>query len=104
MSRDVKETSVHVAFDDYAPFDPSEPEKSLLRAILITALADLKKPGEVGRRAQEYFLSGEEDYVFSFNAVCSYLNVDPDKVLTVTGLRGQQLQKAPSDLQDAPQG
>lgn len=86
MSKDVKDTAIHVAFDDYSPWDASEPEKSLLRAILITALADLKKPGEVGRRAQEYFLSQEDDYVFSFNAVCSYLNVDPDKVLTVTGL------------------
>ena len=87
MARQERDTAIYTAHDDCEPFDPSTPEKSLLRAILITAMADLKKSGDVARKAREYFLSAEEDYIFSFKSVCDYLNVDPKKVLMIAGLR-----------------
>lgn len=86
MSQRERETTIHVAYEDFVPFDPSSPEKSLLRAIVLSALNDLKKPGEVGRRASEYLLSKDDDYIFSFQSICNYLNVDPGKILMVSGL------------------
>ncbi|NDC37864.1 MAG: hypothetical protein EBZ48_07400 [Proteobacteria bacterium] len=87
MSKQQNETTVFIAFDDYVSFDPAKPEKELLRAILVNAISDLKKPGELSRRAREYFLSTEEDYLFSFRSVCNFLNVDPRRILRVTGLQ-----------------
>ena len=87
MKKEEKNTAIYIAYDDNEPFDHSQPEKSLLKAIVINALADLRRPGEPNRRAMEYFLSPEEDYLFSFRSICSFLDVDADKVLRVIGLR-----------------
>ncbi|WKZ56649.1 MAG: hypothetical protein QY326_07935 [Bdellovibrionota bacterium] len=86
MSVEEKETSIYTAFDEYVPYDPASPEKNLLRAVLLAAVSDLRKNGEARRQALNYFLSKEEDYIFSFNAICDFLNVDPKKILTVTGV------------------
>lgn len=85
--KDDKNTAIYIAYEEGEPYDTALPEKNLLRAILLTAMADLKKPGEPSRRAVEYFLSADEEYIFSFNSVCNYLDLDPDKILVVTGLR-----------------
>lgn len=87
MAKQSNETTVFIAFDDHVSFDPARPEKELLRAILLNALSDLRKPGELSRRAREYFLSAEEDYLFSFQSVCNFLNIDPKRILKVTGLQ-----------------
>jgi hypothetical protein len=87
MKKDIASTAIYIAFEDYEAFDGSHPEKNLLRAVLLSAMNDLNKGGDAGRKAREYFLNADEDYLFSFNSVCSYLNVDPDKILYVTGLR-----------------
>ena len=87
MRKDRKNTAIYVAFDEHEPFDSAQPEKNLLKAILLTAMADLKKKGIVGRKAMEYFLNPEEDYLFSFRSVCAFLDVDPNKILCVVGLR-----------------
>ncbi len=87
MRENDKNTAIYVAYEEAVPFDPAVPEKNLLRAVLLSAMLDLKKPGDAGRRATEYFLSPDEDYLFSFASVCNFLNVDTDKILTVTGLK-----------------
>lgn len=87
MKKDDRETAIHIAYEDVEPFDYSQPEKNLLKALILNALSDLRRPGEPNRRAMEYFLSPEEDYLFSFRSVCTFLDVDPDKVLMVIGLR-----------------
>ena len=87
MPRDRKNTAIYIAYDDFEPLDIALPEKNLLKAILLTAMADLKKQGIVGRRAMEYFLNPDEDYLFSFRSVCAFLDVDPEKLLGVVGLR-----------------
>jgi len=98
MRENEKNTAIYIAYEDVVPFDPAAPEKNLLRAVLLSAMLDLKKPGDAGRRASEYFLSPEEDYIFSFTAICNFLNVDPEKILTVTGLKGN----APAPLVETP--
>jgi hypothetical protein len=91
MPRELKNTAVYTAFDEDEPFDPAEPEKNLLRAVLLTALADLKRPGEPSRRAMEYLLNPEDDYLFSFTSVCNFLNVDPESILIVAGLKHSRM-------------
>lgn len=90
MPKDHKNTAIYVANEDNPPYDPARPEKSLLKAILISALNDIKKNGDVKRQAEEFFLNQDEEYVFSFRSICSYLSVDPGKVLMLTGLTGER--------------
>jgi hypothetical protein len=58
----------------------------LLLAILISALEDLKSDNRAGRKAREFFLSTEEDYVFSFRSICDYLHLSSDAMLRAIGL------------------
>lgn len=87
MKRDQKNTAIHIAYEDYEPHDAARPEKNLLRAMLLLAMSDLRKPGDVGRKAREYLLSREEDYLFSFQSVCNFLSIDPNTILILTGLK-----------------
>lgn len=68
-------------------------ERSLLAAVLTQALSDVKSTGERARSAVRFFLS-EDDYdVFSFHSICSYLSIDPVRVLQVTGLLARAQRK-----------
>lgn len=88
MDNPKKDTTVYVAYEEFVPFDPVEPERNLLRAILRSALSDVKKGGEVGKLAEEFFLSPDEDYIFSFRSICDLLSLDASQVLLITGLKG----------------
>jgi len=94
MAADKKNTAIYVAYEDRKPKDSALPEKNLLRAVLLTAMNDLKRNGETAQKAMEYFLSPEEDYIFSFRSVCNYLDIDAKRILRVTGL----LEHVPTDL------
>jgi hypothetical protein len=87
MSQERKNTAIFTAFDDMDQPELATPERNLLRAILINAIADMNRQGEESRRAKDYFLDREDDYVFSFKSVCSYLNIDPQHILILVGLR-----------------
>lgn len=100
MRENDKDTAIYIAYEETVPFDPAVPEKNLLRAVLLSAMLDLKKPGDAGRRATEYFLSPDEDYLFSFASICNFLNVDTDKILTVTGLKAAELEAVVPEAQD----
>lgn len=87
MTRDNKKnTAIYTAFDDYDGSEIPVPEKGLLRAILLNAIADLNREDEHARKARSYFLSKEDDYIFSFQAVCSYLNINPHHIMVLVGL------------------
>ncbi|MCB0330354.1 MAG: hypothetical protein KDD70_11840 [Bdellovibrionales bacterium] len=86
MRKDEKNTAIYVANEEYVPWDPVEPERNLLRAILMSALNDIQKGGVLEDDAMSFFLSEEEDYVFSFKAICDFLELDPQQVLILTGL------------------
>ncbi len=86
MFKDKKNTAIYIAYEDNKPVDLAFPEKNLLRAILLLAMSDVKKYGDVGRQAKEFFLNDEDDYIFSFNAICNHLEVDEVSVLATVGL------------------
>jgi hypothetical protein len=89
-------------FEEFEPYDTSNPEKELLRAILVGALNDVKKKGYEKRKATEFFLSPEDDYIFSFLSICDFLRVNPNKVLVVAGLKesteGENVTKLKKEL------
>lgn len=87
MTRDKRNTAIYTAFDDADANELPTPERSLLRAILLNAIADVNRNDEHSRKARDYFLSKEDDYIFSFQAVCSYLNIDPRNILILVGLQ-----------------
>jgi hypothetical protein len=84
--REGKNTAIYVGFDDFEQPELATPERNLLRAILLNAIADVHRPGEFSRRAKDYLLSKEDDYIFSFQSVCSFLNINPHHILVITGL------------------
>lgn len=86
MMREGKNTAIYFGFEDLEQPEMATPERNLLRAILLNAIADLNRPGDFSRKARDYFLSREEDYIFSFHSVCSFLNVNPHHILIITGL------------------
>ncbi len=84
--REGKNTAIYEGFEDFEQSELATPEKNLLRAILLNAIADVNRPGEFSRRARDYFMSKEEDYIFSFQSVCSFLNINPHHILILVGL------------------
>lgn len=86
MGREGKNTAIYIGFEDYEQAELATPEKNLLRAILLNAVADINRPGEFSRRARDYFLSKEDDYIFSFQSVCGFLNINPHHILILVGL------------------
>ena len=91
MQNDEKNIAIHQAFDEWVPYDPALPERNLLRAIFLTAMSDLRRPGDACKEATEFFLSEDESYIFSFQSICNHLDIDPKQILLVTGLRGTPL-------------
>jgi hypothetical protein len=96
MSKDKAPTAIHIAYEDEAQFDVVAPEKGLLNAIIQSALLDLNRKGAERRRAIEYFLDTDEEYIFSFRSICDYLSVDANKILMVTGIKPRK--SAPQDI------
>jgi hypothetical protein len=103
-NRDKRNTAIYTAFDDYDGSDIPIPEKGLLRAILLNAISDMNRSDEHSRRAKDYFLSKEDDYIFSFQAICSYLHINPHHILILVGLekgpekRSAQAEVAPGEI------
>lgn len=87
MAHERKNTVIFEGFAEHEPFDPAHPERNLLRAILRTALNDIHKAGDAQKQAKEFFLSSDEDYIFSFRSICFFLGLDPKQVLTITGVQ-----------------
>ena len=82
-----KNTAIYSAFDEDEPFDMAQPEKELLRAVLMSALSDAGRPGREGRKAQEFFLNPDDSYLYSFQSICNHLEIDPNTILVVAGLK-----------------
>jgi len=55
------------------------PENELMRAIILRVIEDLKKGGELRDDAIEFLYDEDEEYVFSFRAICSHLGFDAVK-------------------------
>jgi len=85
MTKGERNTAIHVAYDEHENA-LSTAEQELLLAILLSAIEDLKSEGRPGRKAREFFLSKEEDYLFSFRSICDYLHLSSDAMLKAIGL------------------
>ena len=51
----------------------------LMRAIILRTIEDYRSGGEFKEEALQYLFDEEEDYVFSFRAICRHLGFDPKK-------------------------
>jgi len=51
----------------------------LMRAIILRTIEDLNSGGELKAEALAYMYDAEEEYIFSFNAICRHLGFDPEK-------------------------
>ena len=89
-----KHTVIYTAYDDHEDYDYSIPEKELLYAVLMSALNDLKNPGKEARKAMEFLLDPNDDYLFSFKSICDHLKVDPQDILVHAGLKQKKEKNA----------
>ncbi|MBX7143251.1 MAG: hypothetical protein K1X79_02260 [Oligoflexia bacterium] len=51
----------------------------LMRAIILRTIEDYNSGGELHIEAVDYLMDEEEEYIFSFRAICRHLGFDPDK-------------------------
>lgn len=86
MTSEKRNTAIFTAFDDSEAPELATPERNLLRAVLLNAISDMNRDGEFSRKARDYFLNKEEDYLFSFQSVCGFLNINPHHILILVGL------------------
>lgn len=56
-----------------------DPVNELMRAIILRAIEDFNSGGELQVEAVAYFDDDEDDYIFSFHAICKHLGLDPLK-------------------------
>jgi len=77
MSRAGRVPSPDAAYE----FGPAYvPENELMRAIILRAIEDFQQGGQHMEDAKVFFEDEDEDYVFSFRAICHTLHIDPDKM------------------------
>ncbi len=93
-TRSLAETAIYVAHDDFTKRDVAEAERNLMRAVLQTAMEDIRKKGEAYRDARRYFGSRDDFYLYSFLSVCYHLELCPRTIQTVVGLTSESAQRA----------
>jgi len=49
----------------------------LMRAIILRVIEDFKTGGQLREEALAYMYDSEDEYIFSFLSICSYLGFDP---------------------------
>jgi hypothetical protein len=81
-----EDTAIHTAYEDHQALDPAMPERNLMRAVLKTAMDDIRKSGELYRDARAFMLSSDESYLFSFMSICRHLNLCHLTILRVCGI------------------
>ena len=63
----------------YSPGKGYDAINELMRAIILRTIEDYNSVGELHTEAVEYLFDEEEDYIFSFKAICQHLGFDPEK-------------------------
>ena len=56
-----------------------DPLNELMRAIILRTIEDYNSGGEFYQEAVDYLFDEDEDYIFSFYAICRHLGFDPEK-------------------------
>jgi hypothetical protein len=80
------ETAIYTAFDDYEQRDSACAEKELMWAVLQTAIEDMKGSGDTLRQARKYFLSSDDQHLYSFLNICTQLELCPYTIRTTLGV------------------
>lgn len=81
-----EDVAIYTAFEDFTATDIAEAEKNLMRAILKSAMEDVRKAGDAGREARRYLTSNDDSYLYSFISVCRHLDLCHTTIRTVVGL------------------
>ena len=63
----------------YLPGNSYNPIAELMRAIILRTVEDYHSKPEFREEAIAYLSDEDEDYIFSFRAICRTLGFDPDK-------------------------
>lgn len=85
-----KDTAIYTAYEGFKGIDSAEAEKNLMRALIKTAMDDMRKNGEAAREAICYFQSEDDYYLYSFLSVCRHLGLCPRTIQTMVGLMGTE--------------
>ena len=56
-----------------------DPVNELMRAIILRTIEDINSSTEFYQEALDYLLAEEEEYIFSFRAICKHLGFDPER-------------------------
>lgn len=80
------DTALFTAYEEFQGFDTAIAEKNLMRAILRSAIEDMKKRGEYYRQARSFFLSENDSYIYSFLSICRHLGLSCEAVRNYVGL------------------
>ena len=56
-----------------------DPINELMRAMILRTIEDFNSSGELHLEAVAYMDDEEEEYIFSFRAICRHLGLDADK-------------------------
>ncbi len=56
-----------------------DPINELMRAIILRTIEDYRSGGEFREEAMAYLFDEDEEYVFSFKAICNHLGFDVTK-------------------------
>ena len=51
----------------------------LMRAMILRTVEDFNSSGEFREEAIAYMYDEEEEYIFSFRAICKHFDIDPEK-------------------------
>jgi len=78
--------AIYTAFEDHQTADSAEAEKNLMRAVLQSAMDDMQRTGERYREARQYFVSNDDQYVFSFLSVCYHLDLCSKTIRKLVGV------------------
>ncbi|RIL07330.1 MAG: hypothetical protein DCC75_10095 [Proteobacteria bacterium] len=65
--------------DAYLLGNGYDPVNELMRAIILRTIEDYHSKPEFRQEAIDYMFDEEEEYIFSFRAICRHLGMDPDK-------------------------
>lgn len=55
------------------------PVSELMRAMILRTVEDYNSKGEFHDEALAYMMNPDEEYIFSFRAICKQMDLDPDK-------------------------
>jgi hypothetical protein len=63
----------------YSPGKGYDAVNELMRAMILRTVDDFNSTGELHNEAVEYMMDSNDEYIFSFAAICKHLGMDPAK-------------------------